>query len=148
MVLQSTQTSRRRALQTIAIALATTAAPVKAEIDFRLMTTPDQTLEEAEDGIKFHAQSLLQVKDLLLEVETLREAQKALRKSSSYLKQDMYTIINSKPGNERTLLRKLYFNLFNSVTRLDYAARDNDLVLVNECYDNVVVALNNIMSKI
>lgn len=114
--------------------------------DFR-MTTPEQTLEEAENGIKGHAQSLIQVKDLL-EKESWKAAQKELRKSSAYLKQDIYTIIQAKPGSDRSELRKLYSNLFNSVTRLDYAARDKDVPLIWDCYDNVVIALNNILSRL
>ncbi|XP_057459794.1 psbQ-like protein 3, chloroplastic [Actinidia eriantha] len=114
--------------------------------DFR-MTVPDQTLEEAESAISGHAQSLLQVKELL-EESSWREAQKALRQSASSLKQDIYTIIQSKPGSERPQLRKLYSNLFNSVTGLDYAARDKDATRVWECYGNIVVALNEILSNI
>ncbi|KAK9117922.1 hypothetical protein Scep_016015 [Stephania cephalantha] len=92
--------------------------------DFR-MTVPDQTLEEAESMVRGHAQELLSVRDLI-EEESWREAQRELRKSSTYLKQDVYTIIQAKPGGERPLLRKLYSQLFNNVTRLDYAARSED----------------------
>lgn len=115
-------------------------------LEFRI-TTPDQTLEQAESGIKGHARSLIQVKELL-EEESWKAAQKALRKSSAYLKQDMYTIIQGKPGSERSELRKLYSKLFNNVSRLDYAAMDKDVALIWDCYDNVVVALNNIMSRL
>ncbi|KAK9267004.1 hypothetical protein L1049_021398 [Liquidambar formosana] len=115
-------------------------------LDFR-MTTPDQTVEEAESGIRSHAQALLEVK-ALIESGSWVEAQKALRKSSSYLKQDIYTIIQDKPGNKRPQLRKLYTNLFNYVTRLDYAARDKDATRVWECYENIVVALDDILSRL
>lgn len=108
--------------------------------DFSL-TVPDQTVEEAEGGIKSHAQSLLQVKETL-ELESWKEAQKELRRSSALLKQDLYTIIQSKPPTQRPQLRNLYSILFNSVSQLDYAARDKDVTRVNQCYDNIVVALN------
>ncbi|XP_027074384.2 psbQ-like protein 3, chloroplastic [Coffea arabica] len=111
------------------------------------MTAPEQTLEEAESGIKGHAQSLIQVKELL-EAESWNAAQKALRKSSAYLKQDIYTIIQAKPGSERPELRKLYSDLFNSVTRLDYAARDENVPRIWDCYGNVVSALSNILSRL
>ncbi|WOH03445.1 hypothetical protein DCAR_0622843 [Daucus carota subsp. sativus] len=114
--------------------------------DFSL-TVPDQTLEEAEAGIKPHAQSLLQVKEDL-ELESWKEAQRELRKSSALLKQDLYTIIQSKPPVQRPQLRNMYSILFNSVTELDYAARDKDVTRVRECYDNIVVALNKIFSAI
>lgn len=84
--------------------------------DFQFVA-PDQTIEEAESGIIGHAQALLQVKDLI-ESESWGEVQTAVRKSSPFLKQDIYTIIQQKPGNERPLLRKLYSNLFNNVTRV------------------------------
>ncbi|KAF8389593.1 hypothetical protein HHK36_024110 [Tetracentron sinense] len=114
--------------------------------DFR-MTVPDQTVEEAESGIRGHAQDLLQIK-AFIDAETWREAQKALRKSSSSLKQDIYTIIQAKPGSERPQLRKLYSILFNSVTKLDYAARSKDATQVRECYEDIVVALDDILSRI
>ena len=87
--------------------------------DFK-MVAPGQTLEEAESGIRGHALALLQVK-ALIESEAWKDMQKALRKSSSLLKQDIYTIIQSKPGSMRPQLRKLYSNLFNNVTRVSSA---------------------------
>lgn len=114
--------------------------------DLRI-TTPDQTLEEAEDGIQNHAHDLLQVKELL-EAESWKEAQRALRKRSALLKQDMYTIIQAKPGKQRPELRKMYSVLFNNVTRMDFAARDKDVPRVWECYDNIVIALNNLLSRL
>lgn len=82
--------------------------------DFRI-TTLNQTQEQADSGIKGHVQSLTQVRELL-EEESWKAAQKALRKRSANLKQDMYTIIQAKPGSERSEPRKLYFKLFNNVT--------------------------------
>lgn len=106
---------------------------------------PDQTVEEAENGIKSHAQGLLQVKETL-QLESWKEAQKELRRSSALLKQDLYTIIQSKPPAQRPQLRNLYSILFNNVSQLDYAARDKDVTRVNQCYDNIVVALNEFFS--
>lgn len=114
--------------------------------DFR-MVAPDQTVEQAESGIRDHAQSLLQVK-VLVESESWSEAQKALRASSASLKQDIYALINSKPASERPQLRKLYSDLFNGVTKLDYAARDKDVSRVHQCYENVVVTLDRILSRL
>ncbi|PIN12613.1 hypothetical protein CDL12_14766 [Handroanthus impetiginosus] len=114
--------------------------------DFRL-TVPDQTIEEARSGIESHAQSLLKVKDLLM-AESWKEAQKSLRKSSSLLKQDIYTIIQAKPSSERPRLRKLYADLFNGVTKLDYAARDKDRIRVWDCYESIVSSLDGILSRI
>ncbi|KAK9115636.1 hypothetical protein Sjap_014583 [Stephania japonica] len=139
--------NRRRA---IALTTSTLATLVNAEkgscFDFR-MTVPDQTLEEAESMIRGHAQELLSVRDLI-EEESWREAQRELRKSSAYLKQDVYTIIQAKPGGERPLLRKLYSQLFNNVTRLDYAARSENVAQVWVCYNNIVTALNDILSRL
>ncbi|CAJ1960707.1 unnamed protein product [Sphenostylis stenocarpa] len=114
--------------------------------EFRFMA-PDMTAEEALGGVRSHAQDLLQVKDLL-ESESWETAQKTLRQSSARLKKDIYLIIQSKPGIERAELRKLYSTLFNNVTRLDYAARDKDGPQVWECYENIVVAVNDILSRI
>ncbi|KAK1433675.1 hypothetical protein QVD17_10590 [Tagetes erecta] len=111
------------------------------------MTVPDQTVEEAENGIREHATSLVQVKRLL-ETESWKEAQKELRKSASYLKQDIYTIIQGKPGDERAQLRNLYTKLFNGVTGLDYAARDKDVPRVWILYEDIVVTLDDILSRV
>ncbi|KAK7290296.1 hypothetical protein RIF29_04607 [Crotalaria pallida] len=108
---------------------------------------PDQTVEEAESGVRGHAQDLLEVKGLL-EKESWGEAQKALRLSSALLKKDMNTIIQSKPGSERPQLRELYFTLFNNVTRLDYAARAKDGPQVWQCYENIVGAVSDILTRI
>lgn len=111
------------------------------------LTVPDQTPEEAYEGIQAHAQELLEIK-ALVDSQSWREAQLALRKSSSYLKLDLYTIIQVKPGSQRPQLRKLYSNLFNNVSRLDYAARDRDATRVQECYDNIVAAIDEILARI
>ncbi|PIA64133.1 hypothetical protein AQUCO_00201434v1 [Aquilegia coerulea] len=114
--------------------------------DFRI-TVPDQTFEEADSVVREHAQDLLEVKPLI-ESELWRDAQKALRKSSSLLKQDFYTMIQAKPGSERPQLRKLYSQLFNNVTRLDYAARSKDMVLCKEYFENITGSLEDILSRI
>ncbi|KAF2300542.1 hypothetical protein GH714_013982 [Hevea brasiliensis] len=121
-------------------------AEIAFAADWRILAS-EQTIEEAEREIRSHAQSLLDIK-AFLESESWQEAQKALRKSSSNLKHDFYTIIQSKPGSERPYLRKLYSDLFNNVTKLDYAARDQNASLVWQCYGNIVVALDDILGRI
>ncbi|KAI3726839.1 hypothetical protein L1987_66645 [Smallanthus sonchifolius] len=116
-------------------------------LDMFRMTVPDQTVEEAENGIREHAMSLVQVKKLL-ELESWKEAQKELRKSASYLKQDIYTIIQGKPGMERAQLRNLYSKLFNGVNGLDYAARDKDVPRIWNLYEDIVVTLDDILSRV
>ncbi|XP_010933268.1 psbQ-like protein 3, chloroplastic [Elaeis guineensis] len=117
-----------------------------SSFEFRF-TVPDQTLEEADAGVKVHARDLLQIKDFI-DSKSWKEAQLALRQRSPYLKQDLYTIIQAKPGSQRLQLRKLYSNLFNNVSRLDYAARDRDARVVQECYMNIVTTLDEIFSII
>ncbi|RWR90474.1 psbQ-like protein 3, chloroplastic [Cinnamomum micranthum f. kanehirae] len=111
------------------------------------MTVPDQTLEEAEAGIRGHARELLEIKPLI-DSESWGDTQKALRERSPYVRQDLYTIIQGKPGSLRPQLRKLYSKLFNSVTRLDYAARSKDANMVQECYNNIVSTLDDIFAMI
>ncbi|KVI06714.1 Photosystem II PsbQ, oxygen evolving complex [Cynara cardunculus var. scolymus] len=110
----------------IPISTQSASATESSILDMFRMTVPDQTVEEAENGIREHAMSLVQVKELL-ELESWKEAQKELRKSASYLKQDIYTIVQGKPVTKRAQLRSLYSRLFNGVTELDYAARDKDV---------------------
>lgn len=145
----STTTTRRSSIILTASFLVSTQTILTKPVDafeFR-MTVPDQTAEEALSGIQSHAQSVLRVKDLLA-AESWREAQKMLRKSSALLKQDIYTIIQAKPADERPRLRKLYSELFNTVTRLDYAARDKDRIRVWECYNGIVLFLDDILSRL
>uniref|UniRef100_A0A0F7GXV7 PQL-like protein n=1 Tax=Geranium maderense TaxID=28964 RepID=A0A0F7GXV7_9ROSI len=108
---------------------------------------PDQTIEQAESVVRTHAQALIEVKTLL-ESESWKVAQKELRRSSANLEQDFYTIINSKPGSQRPRLRQLYKDIFTNVVSLDYAARDKDAAKVWECYKNIVVALDDMLSRI
>jgi hypothetical protein len=90
------------------------------------LVAPDQTIEEAQNIVRVHAQDLLQVKDLL-DSESWKIAQKELRRSSALLKKDIYTIIQSKPGIERPQLRKLYSTLFNNVTRVSASSKYDTL---------------------
>lgn len=85
-------------------------------LDLKLIA-PGQSLEEAESGIRGHAEALLEVRGLI-ESEAWKEAQKRLRSSSPPLKQDLHTIIEYKPPAERPPLRKLYSLLFNNITRV------------------------------
>ncbi|KAK1296427.1 hypothetical protein QJS10_CPB15g00087 [Acorus calamus] len=135
------------ALTTFILAREATLNPNTASSFQLSFTAPDQTPEEAEAGIRIHAKDLLQVKHLI-DSKSWKETQKALRESSSYLRQDLYTIIQAKPGSQRQQLRKLYSMLFNDVTRLDYAARDKDAVRVQEYYDNIVAAIDDIFARI
>uniref|UniRef100_A0A0F7GWY5 PQL-like protein n=1 Tax=Erodium trifolium TaxID=337410 RepID=A0A0F7GWY5_9ROSI len=115
--------------------------------EFGMVPLDEQTVEQAEGGVRGHAQALLGVKTLL-ESESWKEAQKELRRNSAYLKQDLYTIMNSKPGIQRPPLRKIYKDLFTNVVNLDYAARDKDAATVWECYKNIVITLDDLLSRI
>lgn len=186
-----TNISRRLGLGLIALMASSVAtSPVKmaTALDLKLIA-PEQSFEEAESGIRSHAEALLQVRGLI-ESESWKEAQKQLRSSSPLLKQDLYTIIEYKPPAERPPLRKLYSVLFNNVTRvslivwsssmslislcvwseitknfvlfffefvfifgfgdlqMDYAARDKDAERVWQCYNNIVMAISDILSRI
>ncbi|XP_077247050.1 psbQ-like 3 [Tasmannia lanceolata] len=119
---------------------------VASSFDFGI-TVPDQTPQEAESGVKTHARELLKIKPLI-DSQSWREAQRQLRESSAYLRQDLYTIIQAKPGSQRPQLRTLYSKLFDNVTRLDYAARTKDATTVQECYRNIFATLNDIFAII
>ncbi|XP_051218320.1 psbQ-like protein 3, chloroplastic [Lolium perenne] len=146
-------TSSRRSLATAAVALIvsnllppTTGAAGALDLDLRI-TIPEQSSEEAEANVRTHARNLVRVKEYI-DARSWRELQAALRASASNLKQDLYAIIQAKPGSQRPELRRLYSELFNSVTRLDYAARDKDEVQVKECYGNIVAAIDQIFARI
>ncbi|CAA6666634.1 unnamed protein product [Spirodela intermedia] len=98
---------------------------------------PEQTAAEAEAAVAGHARGLLELFPL-----------QALREDAPLLKQDLYTIIQSKPGARRPELRKLFSALFNSVTRLDYAARSRDEASAVEHYRAIVATLETIMARI
>uniref|UniRef100_A0A0F7GWY9 PQL-like protein n=1 Tax=Habenaria pantlingiana TaxID=1498489 RepID=A0A0F7GWY9_9ASPA len=140
------QFTRRTIAASMASAAVFSVSKTAFPFDFSL-TVPDQTVEEAEAGIKNHARELLGIRKLI-ESESWKGVQMSMRESSSRLKQDLYTIIQAKPGSLRPELRKLYFNLFNNVTELDYAARSKDAVTVKERYNGIVSTLEEIFMKI
>ncbi|XP_002446803.1 psbQ-like protein 3, chloroplastic isoform X2 [Sorghum bicolor] len=147
----TTTSGRRLATASVAAVLASQLLPPVASsgagtFDLRL-TLPEKSSEEAEAVVRTHARNLLGVKRFI-DAGAWRELQAALRASASNLKQDLYAIIQAKPTGQRPELRRLYSDLFNSVTSLDYAARDKDQVQVQEHYGNIVSALDEIFAKI
>lgn len=117
-VLQQQPMGRRRALAALLLVKeAISSSNAASAFEFRI-TTPDQTLEEADAVVKIHARELLKIK-AYIDSQSWREAQISLRESSSLLKQDLYTIIQAKPGSQRPQLRKLYSILFNNVSMVN-----------------------------
>lgn len=116
------------------------------DLDLRI-TIPEQSSEEAEAVVRTHARNLVRVKQYI-DARSWRELQTALRASAANLKQDLYAIIQARPPGQRPELRRLYSDLFNNVTRLDYAARDKDELQVQECYGNIVAAIDHIFARI
>jgi len=116
----ATTTSRRRlATAAWAAVLASQLLPPVASsaagtFDLRL-TLPEKSSEEAEAVVRTHARNLLGVKRFI-DAGAWRELQAALRASASNLKQDLYAIIQARPTGQRPELRRLYSDLFNSVT--------------------------------
>ncbi|CAM0903747.1 unnamed protein product [Alopecurus aequalis] len=146
-------TGSRRSLVTAAAALLASQLMPSAtgiagafDLDLRI-TIPEQSSEEAEGNVRTHARNLVRVKEYI-DARSWRELQAALRASAANLKQDLYAIIQAMPGSQRPELRRLYSDLFNSVTRLDYAARDKDEAQVKECYGNIVAAIDQIFARI
>jgi len=111
-------TSRRLAtaalLASRLLAPAAGSAAAAGAFDLRI-TLPEQSSEEAEAVVRTHARNLLRVKRLA-DAGAWRELQAALRASASNLKQDLYAIIQARPAGQRPDLRRLYSDLFNSVT--------------------------------
>ncbi|CAN0913796.1 PsbQ-like protein 3, chloroplastic [Linum grandiflorum] len=105
------------------------------------------TLEDAVSLIRGHAAALLEVKTLL-EEESWSDAQRMLRKNSSNLKIDLSSIIQSKAPALRPRLRSLYSHLFNTVTKMDYAAREKDTAMVLELYEKMALDVKEILSII
>ncbi|XP_078441972.1 psbQ-like protein 3, chloroplastic [Wolffia australiana] len=108
---------------------------------------PEQTTAEAEAAVAGHAARLLELRPLV-ESGSWRELQIELRDAAPLLKQDLYTIIQSRPRDLRPELRKLYTDLFNGVTRLDYAARSRDSVAADDLYMAIVTRLETILGRI
>ncbi|EAZ31377.1 hypothetical protein OsJ_15504 [Oryza sativa Japonica Group] len=145
-------TGRRRlaasllASQLLLLPAAATSVAGAFEFDLRI-TVPEQSGEEAQAVVKLHARNLVPFKGLI-DARSWRELQGALRSSAANLKQDLYAIIQASPASRRPELRRLYSDLFNSVTSLDYAARDKDELRVQEYYSNMITSLDEIFSKI
>ncbi|KAL6651060.1 hypothetical protein ACP70R_009985 [Stipagrostis hirtigluma subsp. patula] len=141
-------TSRRLAMAAAAVVGTALLASTRGTgaLDLRI-TVPEQSSEEAEAVVRTHARNLVRVKQFI-DARSWRELQAALRAAASNLKLDLYAIIQASPASRRPELRGLYSKLFNSVTSLDYAARDKDELQVQEHYGSMVSTLDDIMSKI
>ena len=112
-------TISRRTLFTATISLSTNSFLYPAAAFESLFVAPDQSTEEAEASVASDAKRILRLSSLV-ESRSWRELQLALREGAPLLKQDLYTIIQSRPRGLRPELRKLFSNLFNSVTRVRY----------------------------
>lgn len=123
--------SSRRRLATAVLAsqlLPPVASSGAGTFDLRL-TLPEKSSEEAEAVVRTHARNLLGVKRFI-DAGAWRELQAALRASASNLKQDLYAIIQARPTGQRPELRRLYSDLFNSVTSVSSAIAPRCLISV------------------
>ncbi|EOA24790.1 hypothetical protein CARUB_v10018070mg [Capsella rubella] len=109
---------------------------------------PERTVELAQEGLRKNAEYIKRIKEMMIEKKLWKEGGKELRRSASNMKQDFYLIIQAKPPKDRPLFRSLYSTLFNSITKMDYAARDEDETKVLEYYKNVVAILDDIFLRI
>jgi hypothetical protein len=105
--------------------LAPAGARGAGSFDLRI-TVPEESSEEAEAVVRAHARNLLRVKRLI-DAAAWRELQAELRASASNLKQDLYAIIQASPASQRSELRELYSDLFNSVTDVSTAKFTQDV---------------------
>jgi hypothetical protein len=105
--------------------LAPAGARGAGSFDLRI-TVPEESSEEAEAVVRAHAWNLLRVKRLI-DAAAWRELQAELRASASNLKQDLYAIIQASPASQRSELRELYSDLFNSVTDVSTAKFTQDV---------------------
>jgi Oxygen evolving enhancer protein 3 (PsbQ) len=94
------------------------ASSTASAVEFR-WTVPGQSLEDAYTKVRLHATNLLKIK-ASIDSKSWKEAHITLKEASPLLKQDMYTIIQKKPPNERGELRRLYTYLFNNVTTVSH----------------------------
>ncbi|KAG7640226.1 PsbQ-like domain superfamily [Arabidopsis suecica] len=109
---------------------------------------PERTVELAQEGLRKNAENIKRIKEIMIEKKLWKEGGKELRRSASNMKQDFYLIIQAKPPKDRPLFRSLYSSLFNSITKMDYAARDGDETKVLEYYMNIVAILDDIFPRI
>ncbi|KAJ0242974.1 hypothetical protein HA466_0202270 [Hirschfeldia incana] len=109
---------------------------------------PERTIEMAEEGLRKNAENIREIKEIMIENKRWKEEGKELRRSASNMKQDLYLIIQAKPPKDRPLLRSLYSSLFNTITKMDYAARDGDATKVMEYYNSIAATLDNIFTLI
>ncbi|CAL9248979.1 unnamed protein product [Arabidopsis halleri] len=109
---------------------------------------PERTVELAQEGLRKNAENIKRIKEMMIDKKLWKEGGKELRRSASNMKQDFYLIIQAKPPKDRPLFRSLYSSLFNSITKMDYAARDEDETKVLEYYKNIVAILDDIFPRI
>ncbi|KAL0731073.1 hypothetical protein Bca4012_027167 [Brassica carinata] len=109
---------------------------------------PERTVEIAKEGLRKNAENIKEIKEMMIENKRWKEGGKELRRSASNMKQDLYLIIQAKPPKDRPLLRSLYSSLFNTITKMDYAARDGDATKVIEYYKSIAATIDNIFTRI
>ncbi|CAN8238405.1 unnamed protein product [Cochlearia groenlandica] len=108
---------------------------------------PERTVGMAQEGLRKNAKNIKEIKEMMIDNKRWKEGGKELRRSASNMKQDLYLIIQAKPPKDRPLLRSLYSSLFNTITKMDYAARDGDSTKVLEYYKNMTLILDDIYSR-
>ncbi|KAJ7533231.1 hypothetical protein O6H91_13G038700 [Diphasiastrum complanatum] len=102
---------------------------------------------EAVSRIKESAEEIVGVKNLIAK-KAWPYVQNDLRNRASYLRYDLNTVISSKPKDEKKSLKALTSKLFETIDKLDYAARSKSLPEAEKYYAETVSALNTVINKI
>ncbi|OMO76686.1 Photosystem II PsbQ, oxygen evolving complex [Corchorus capsularis] len=102
---------------------------------------------EAAKRAKESAKDILGVKSLI-DKKAWPYVQNDLRLKAEYLRFDLKTVISAKPKDEKKSLSELSGKLFDTINKLDYAAKIKSTPEAEKYYAETVSTLNDVLAKL
>ncbi|KAL9234139.1 hypothetical protein vseg_009042 [Gypsophila vaccaria] len=105
------------------------------------------TPSEAAQRVKESAKEIVDVKSLI-DKKAWPYVQNDLRLRAEYLRYDLKTIISAKPKDEKKSLQALSGKLFDTISKLDHAAKIKSSSEAEKYYAETVSTLNDVLAKL
>ncbi|KAK9265396.1 hypothetical protein L1049_003402 [Liquidambar formosana] len=102
---------------------------------------------EAAQRAKVSAKEIVGVKEFIAK-KAWPYVQNDLRLRAEYLRFDLNTIISAKPTDEKKPLKELTGKLFQTIGKLDYAAKKKSSPDAEKYYAETVSTLNDVIAKL
>ncbi|KAI4368207.1 hypothetical protein MLD38_016791 [Melastoma candidum] len=102
---------------------------------------------EAAQRAKESAKDIINVKPLI-DKKAWPYVQNDLRLKAGYLRYDLKTVIDAKPKDEKKSLKELTGKLFETINKLDYAAKTKSTPEAEKYYSETIAVLNDVLAKL